>query len=178
MCLPRATVGLTPRLTPPPDSHAHSRLAFPPSAMEFHENLHDLATKEGLKGRKLHKAVESFTWNITILKVRPQSTCQFHLILELVYHKVTLTTLATEVISSVCPCLSMILFQKPDQYNYTKLNLKQHFLVLLSVSLKQRYIKILPQRNCQSDHTKTPKQSIAASPASPTGHMVIANNLT
>lgn len=38
--------------------------------MEFHENLHDLATKEGLKGRKLHKAVESFTWNITILKVR------------------------------------------------------------------------------------------------------------
>lgn len=38
--------------------------------MGFHENLHDLATKEGLKGRKLHKAVESFTWNITILKVR------------------------------------------------------------------------------------------------------------
>uniref|UniRef100_A0A8C3AEG5 Phosphoinositide phospholipase C n=1 Tax=Cyclopterus lumpus TaxID=8103 RepID=A0A8C3AEG5_CYCLU len=40
------------------------------AAMEFHENLHDLAVKEGLKGRKLHKAVESFTWNITILKVR------------------------------------------------------------------------------------------------------------
>lgn len=39
------------------------------SAMEFHENLHDMAMKEGLKGRKLHKAVESFTWNITILKV-------------------------------------------------------------------------------------------------------------
>lgn len=39
------------------------------SAMEFHENLHDMAVKEGLKGRKLHKAVESFTWNITILKV-------------------------------------------------------------------------------------------------------------
>uniref|UniRef100_A0A3P8V0R1 Phosphoinositide phospholipase C n=1 Tax=Cynoglossus semilaevis TaxID=244447 RepID=A0A3P8V0R1_CYNSE len=38
------------------------------AAMEFHENLHDLAAKEGLKGRKLHKAVESFTWNITILK--------------------------------------------------------------------------------------------------------------
>ncbi|KAE8289209.1 Inactive phospholipase C-like protein 2 [Larimichthys crocea] len=38
------------------------------AAMEFHENLHDLAVKEGLKGRKLHKAVESFTWNITILK--------------------------------------------------------------------------------------------------------------
>ncbi|XP_030639968.1 inactive phospholipase C-like protein 2 isoform X2 [Chanos chanos] len=38
------------------------------AAMEFHENLHELAVKEGLKGRKLHKAVESFTWNITILK--------------------------------------------------------------------------------------------------------------
>ncbi|CDQ96313.1 unnamed protein product [Oncorhynchus mykiss] len=37
-------------------------------AMEFHENLHDMAVKEGLKGRKLAKAVESFTWNITILK--------------------------------------------------------------------------------------------------------------
>uniref|UniRef100_A0A8C0YFN1 Phosphoinositide phospholipase C n=1 Tax=Cyprinus carpio carpio TaxID=630221 RepID=A0A8C0YFN1_CYPCA len=38
------------------------------SAMEFHEKLHDMAMKEGLKGRKLHKSVESFTWNITILK--------------------------------------------------------------------------------------------------------------
>ncbi len=39
------------------------------SAMEFHEKLHDMAMKEGLKGRKLHKSIESFTWNITILKV-------------------------------------------------------------------------------------------------------------
>ncbi|TRY92945.1 hypothetical protein DNTS_009837 [Danionella cerebrum] len=38
------------------------------TAMEFHENLHEMAVKEGLKGRKLHKSVESFTWNITILK--------------------------------------------------------------------------------------------------------------
>uniref|UniRef100_A0A4W4E1Y4 Phosphoinositide phospholipase C n=1 Tax=Electrophorus electricus TaxID=8005 RepID=A0A4W4E1Y4_ELEEL len=38
------------------------------SAMEFHENLHNMAVKEGLKGRKQHKSVESFTWNITILK--------------------------------------------------------------------------------------------------------------
>ncbi|XP_067303873.1 inactive phospholipase C-like protein 2 [Pseudorasbora parva] len=38
------------------------------AAMEFHENLHDMAVKEGLKGRKLIKSVESFTWNITILK--------------------------------------------------------------------------------------------------------------
>eukprot|EP00066_Takifugu_rubripes_P014186 XP_011603452.1 PREDICTED: inactive phospholipase C-like protein 2 [Takifugu rubripes] len=36
--------------------------------MEFHENLSELAVKEGLKGRKLHKATESFTWNITIMK--------------------------------------------------------------------------------------------------------------
>lgn len=39
------------------------------SAMEFHEHLHSIGTKEGLKERKLQKAVESFTWNITILKV-------------------------------------------------------------------------------------------------------------
>ncbi|MBN3314352.1 PLCL2 protein, partial [Atractosteus spatula] len=38
------------------------------AGMEFHENLHSVAVKEGLKGRKLQKAVESFTWNITILK--------------------------------------------------------------------------------------------------------------
>ncbi|KAG7457487.1 hypothetical protein MATL_G00227680 [Megalops atlanticus] len=38
------------------------------AAMEFHENLHNLAVKEGLKGRKVTRAVESFTWNITILK--------------------------------------------------------------------------------------------------------------
>lgn len=39
------------------------------SAMEFHEHLQSIGTKEGLKERKLQKAVESFTWNITILKV-------------------------------------------------------------------------------------------------------------
>ncbi|XP_046954687.1 inactive phospholipase C-like protein 2 isoform X5 [Lynx rufus] len=38
------------------------------AAMEFHEHLHSIGTKEGLKERKLQKAVESFTWNITILK--------------------------------------------------------------------------------------------------------------
>lgn len=37
--------------------------------MEFHEHLHSIGTREGLKERKLQKAVESFTWNITILKV-------------------------------------------------------------------------------------------------------------
>nr|XP_046259083.1 inactive phospholipase C-like protein 1 [Scatophagus argus] len=36
--------------------------------MDFHEDLSKLGEKEGLKGRKLSKAVESFTWNITVLK--------------------------------------------------------------------------------------------------------------
>lgn len=39
------------------------------TAMEFHENLNSIGAKEGLKERKMLKAVESFTWNITILKV-------------------------------------------------------------------------------------------------------------
>lgn len=37
--------------------------------MDFHEDLSRLGDKDGLKGRKLSKAVESFTWNITVLKV-------------------------------------------------------------------------------------------------------------
>ncbi|XP_059198706.1 inactive phospholipase C-like protein 1 [Centropristis striata] len=36
--------------------------------MDFHEDLSRLGEKDGLKGRKLGKAVESFTWNITVLK--------------------------------------------------------------------------------------------------------------
>ncbi|KAK2905649.1 inactive phospholipase C-like protein 1 isoform X1 [Channa argus] len=36
--------------------------------MAFHEDLTRHGEKEGLKGRKLSKAVESFTWNITVLK--------------------------------------------------------------------------------------------------------------
>ncbi|KPP75010.1 inactive phospholipase C-like protein 1-like [Scleropages formosus] len=36
--------------------------------MEFHEDLPRLGEKEGLKGRKQSKAVESFAWNITVLK--------------------------------------------------------------------------------------------------------------
>uniref|UniRef100_A0A673XZC4 Phosphoinositide phospholipase C n=1 Tax=Salmo trutta TaxID=8032 RepID=A0A673XZC4_SALTR len=36
--------------------------------MEFHEELPRLGEKEGLKGRKQSKALESFTWNITVLK--------------------------------------------------------------------------------------------------------------
>ncbi|XP_014029003.2 inactive phospholipase C-like protein 1 [Salmo salar] len=36
--------------------------------MEFHEELPRLGEKEGLKGHKQSKALESFTWNITVLK--------------------------------------------------------------------------------------------------------------
>jgi hypothetical protein len=43
--------------------------------MEFHEELHNLGTKEGLKGRKLNKATESFAWNITVLKVDKVPRC-------------------------------------------------------------------------------------------------------
>lgn len=39
------------------------------AGMDFHEDLSRLGEKEGLKGRKQCKAVESFTWNITVLKV-------------------------------------------------------------------------------------------------------------
>ncbi|KFO31985.1 Inactive phospholipase C-like protein 2 [Fukomys damarensis] len=38
------------------------------AAMEFHEHLYSIGTKECLKEGKLQKAIESFTWHITILK--------------------------------------------------------------------------------------------------------------
>ncbi|XP_041057316.1 inactive phospholipase C-like protein 1 [Carcharodon carcharias] len=38
------------------------------SGLEFHEEIHNLAKKEGLKESKLSKALESFAWNITVLK--------------------------------------------------------------------------------------------------------------
>lgn len=46
-----------------------SRLCLCLAGMDFHEDLSRLGEKEGLKGRKLSKAVESFIWNITVLKV-------------------------------------------------------------------------------------------------------------
>ncbi|XP_048416744.1 inactive phospholipase C-like protein 2 [Stegostoma tigrinum] len=38
------------------------------AGLDFHEDLHGIGSKEGLKGRKLQKAIESFAWNITVLK--------------------------------------------------------------------------------------------------------------
>jgi len=43
------------------------------SGMVLHEDLPRLGEKENLKGRKQSKAVESFTWNITVLKVNTMS---------------------------------------------------------------------------------------------------------
>lgn len=38
--------------------------------MDFHKELPRIEAKEGLRGRKLQKALESFAWNITVLKVK------------------------------------------------------------------------------------------------------------
>ncbi|XP_031575010.1 inactive phospholipase C-like protein 1 isoform X2 [Actinia tenebrosa] len=38
------------------------------SGLEWHEDLYDTCTKEGLKGKRLSKALESFAWNIRVLK--------------------------------------------------------------------------------------------------------------
>uniref|UniRef100_A0A8C6SRW6 Phosphoinositide phospholipase C n=1 Tax=Neogobius melanostomus TaxID=47308 RepID=A0A8C6SRW6_9GOBI len=40
------------------------------AGLDFHEDLHRIGAKEGLKGRKLQKAMESYAWNITVLKVK------------------------------------------------------------------------------------------------------------
>uniref|UniRef100_A0A674EA33 Phosphoinositide phospholipase C n=1 Tax=Salmo trutta TaxID=8032 RepID=A0A674EA33_SALTR len=45
------------------------------TAMKFHETLHSIAVKEGLNDRKVTRAVESFSWNITILKVNLHTHC-------------------------------------------------------------------------------------------------------
>lgn len=48
-------------------------LCYALSGMVFHEDLPRLGEKENLKGRKQSKAVESFIWNITVLKVNSVS---------------------------------------------------------------------------------------------------------
>ncbi|TNN52785.1 Inactive phospholipase C-like protein 1 [Liparis tanakae] len=48
----------------------HSKLTQAQRAgLDFHEDLHRIGVKEGLKGRKLQKAMESYAWNITVLKI-------------------------------------------------------------------------------------------------------------
>uniref|UniRef100_A0A672M1D2 Phosphoinositide phospholipase C n=1 Tax=Sinocyclocheilus grahami TaxID=75366 RepID=A0A672M1D2_SINGR len=56
-------------------SRNHNRCCFIGlSGLDFHEDLHRIGAREGLKGRKLQKAMESYAWNITVLKV-----CSFSL---------------------------------------------------------------------------------------------------
>ncbi|XP_071495171.1 inactive phospholipase C-like protein 2 [Diadema antillarum] len=38
------------------------------SSMQYHDNLTQLLTKEGVKGRKLTRATENFAWNIRVMK--------------------------------------------------------------------------------------------------------------
>ncbi|XP_033095373.1 inactive phospholipase C-like protein 2 isoform X2 [Anneissia japonica] len=38
------------------------------TGLDFHDKMNDLLTKEGTKGKKLSKSMESFAWNIRILK--------------------------------------------------------------------------------------------------------------
>ena len=49
------------------------------AGLDFHEDLHRIGAKEGLKGRKLQKAMESYAWNITVLKVSVYTTWSLHL---------------------------------------------------------------------------------------------------
>lgn len=59
----------------------HARLLFlliyvlSGPGLDFHEDLHRIGAKEGLKGRKLQKAMESYAWNITVLKVSGTPCC-------------------------------------------------------------------------------------------------------
>ena len=38
------------------------------AGLEWHEELNNLCTEAGLKGKKLAKATENFAWNIRVLK--------------------------------------------------------------------------------------------------------------
>uniref|UniRef100_A0A673J849 Phosphoinositide phospholipase C n=1 Tax=Sinocyclocheilus rhinocerous TaxID=307959 RepID=A0A673J849_9TELE len=49
------------------------------AGLDFHEDLHRIGAREGLKGRKLQKAMESYAWNITVLKVCTFSSCSIML---------------------------------------------------------------------------------------------------
>ena len=71
----RASLWLSPRpwwAVAVPVLVAPQRLSDGPvgAGMDFHKELHRIEAKEGLRGRKLQKALESFAWNITVLKVR------------------------------------------------------------------------------------------------------------
>lgn len=70
-CTP--VLGVPPALSPSMvGSDRRCELSDAPACtgMDLHKELHRIEAKEGLRGRKLQKALESFAWNITVLKVR------------------------------------------------------------------------------------------------------------
>lgn len=71
------------------------------AGLEWHEELHNACAKEGIKGKRLSKAVESFAWNIRVLKgqaellLNAKSECQEYL------RQIQEATLSTGLVKSV-----------------------------------------------------------------------------
>ncbi|KAJ4932457.1 hypothetical protein JOQ06_010879, partial [Pogonophryne albipinna] len=65
--LEASSKAMTAELSRSQTAHSHSYPHIRVS-LDFHEDLHRIGAKEGLKGRKLQKAMESYAWNITVLK--------------------------------------------------------------------------------------------------------------
>ncbi|XP_073234669.1 inactive phospholipase C-like protein 1 [Porites lutea] len=71
------------------------------AGLEWHEELHNACVKEGIKGKRLTKAVESFAWNIRVLKVQAElllnakSECQEYL------RQIQEATISTGLVKSV-----------------------------------------------------------------------------
>lgn len=71
------------------------------AGLEWHEELHNACVKEGIKGKRLTKAVESYSWNIRVLKgqadllLNAKSECQEYL------RQIQEATLSTGLVKSV-----------------------------------------------------------------------------
>lgn len=71
------------------------------AGLEWHEELHNACGKEGIKGKRLTKAVESYAWNIRVLKgqaellLNAKTECQEYL------RQIQEATLATGLVKSV-----------------------------------------------------------------------------
>lgn len=71
------------------------------AGLEWHEELHNACVKEGIKGKRLTKAVESFAWNIRVLKgqaellLNAKSECQEYL------RQIQEATISTGLVKSV-----------------------------------------------------------------------------
>lgn len=71
------------------------------AGLEWHEELHNACGKEGIKGKRLTKAVESYSWNIRVLKgqaellMNAKGECQEYL------RQIQEATLSTGLVKSV-----------------------------------------------------------------------------